>query len=274
MKISILGCGWLGMPLGIHLQNQGHLIKGSTTSREKQSILKRNGFESYVIVAGKQEVKGENSDAFWKSDVLFLNIPPGRRRKDVLKRYPRQIHNILEKVKDGSVKWVIFASSTSVYSNFEGVVSEENADFEKASSASGQALITSEKMLIDSTGFDTTILRFGGLYGYDRHPVNYLSGRKNLDKADKPVNLIHQDDCIKIVAELLRQDVRKGIFNAVSDGHPPRKEFYKSAARHFDLPAPVFKEENNGHNKIVSNQRLKDVLGYQFIYPNPMDHTP
>lgn len=274
MKISILGCGWLGMPLGNHLQNQGHFIKGSTTSREKQSILKRNGFESYVIKAGKQGIIGENSDAFWKSDVLFLNIPPGRRRKDVLERYPRQIHHTLEKVREGTVNWVIFASSTSVYSNFGGVVSEEDADIKKASSASGQALITSEEKLMESTGFDTTILRFGGLYGYDRHPVNYLSGRKNLDKADKPVNLIHQDDCIKIVDELLRQDIRTGIFNAVSDGHPPRKEFYQSAARHFSLPAPVFNNKNNGHNKIVSNQRLKDVLGYQFIYPNPMDHTP
>ncbi|MEZ7854793.1 MAG: SDR family NAD(P)-dependent oxidoreductase, partial [Cyclobacteriaceae bacterium] len=31
--ISILGCGWLGLPLARQLVQQGHQIKGSTTSQ-------------------------------------------------------------------------------------------------------------------------------------------------------------------------------------------------------------------------------------------------
>lgn len=271
MKISILGCGWLGLPLGVHLKKQGHLIKGSTTDEGKKEVLNQNGLQPFLIEVKKDGIIGEKCDSFWESELLFLNIPPGRRQGDVFNRYPEQIRNILDRIKQGTIKWVIFASSTSVYSNYGGIVSEEDTAVKNASSDSGRALLRVEEMLKDDSGFDTTVIRFGGLYGYDRHPVKYLSGRKNLDKADKPVNLIHQDDCIKIVDELIRQDVREGIYNAVSDGHPPRKEFYASAARHFNLPAPVFKDRNNGQNKIVSNQRLKDDLRYNFIYPNPID---
>ncbi|MEX0994802.1 MAG: SDR family oxidoreductase [Balneolaceae bacterium] len=274
MEISILGCGWLGLPLAIRLQNQGHVIKGSTTSEEKLEILKRNEIQPYLIEVGKQEVKGTNTGSFWESEVLFLNIPPGRRQGDVLDRFPLQIQAVIDKIREGTIEWVIFASSTSVYSNHEGRVSEEDASPDKASSDSGRALLRCEEMLRNQSGFDTTVIRFGGLYGYDRHPVTYLSGRKNLDKADKPVNLIHQDDCVNIVDEIIRQDVREGVFNAVSDGHPPRQEFYESAARHFNLPFPVFNEGNTSQNKIVSNQQLKEILQYQFSYPDPMDHTP
>jgi UDP-glucose 6-dehydrogenase len=35
MKISIVGCGWLGLPLGEKLAKSGHQVFGSTTSVEK-----------------------------------------------------------------------------------------------------------------------------------------------------------------------------------------------------------------------------------------------
>ena len=34
-KISILGCGWLGLPLAKSLLAKGYKIKGSTTSESK-----------------------------------------------------------------------------------------------------------------------------------------------------------------------------------------------------------------------------------------------
>jgi len=32
-RISILGTGWLGLPLAKALTEEGHILKGSTTSR-------------------------------------------------------------------------------------------------------------------------------------------------------------------------------------------------------------------------------------------------
>lgn len=49
MKISILGCGWLGLPLAKQLIKKGFSVKGSTTSEEKISILKTEGIISFLI---------------------------------------------------------------------------------------------------------------------------------------------------------------------------------------------------------------------------------
>jgi nucleoside-diphosphate-sugar epimerase len=89
----------------------------------------------------------------------------------------------------------------------------------------------------------------------------------------KPVNLIHQDDCIQIVKNIIESDISSGVFNAVSDGHPPRKTFYQSAADHYGVDPPEFDDASTSVNRIISNEKLKKELSYSFIYPNPLDHT-
>jgi len=273
MTISILGCGWLGLPLAQHLLNKNYIIKGSTTTKEKISLLRNAGIESYLMEI-PADIGKENNRSFWECDTLFVNIPPGRKNPDVVKDFPDSVRQLIKKVKEHEIKWVIFVSSTSVYDEFGGITKEEDADMNITATDSGKALLKAERLLMHEMVFDTTVIRFGGLYGYDRHPVKYLAGKKNLDKARKPVNLIHQDDCIEIIRRIIEMDVKNETLNAVSDGHPPRETFYRSAAEHFDLPLPEFKKDTNDGYRIVSNQKLKERLNYEFTYPNPMDHNP
>ena len=46
-SISILGCGWLGLPLARQLIKLGYSVKGSTTSPEKIQILKGSQIDGY-----------------------------------------------------------------------------------------------------------------------------------------------------------------------------------------------------------------------------------
>jgi len=41
--VSILGCGWLGKPLGAALINEGYLVMGSTSRHENIGALKAAG---------------------------------------------------------------------------------------------------------------------------------------------------------------------------------------------------------------------------------------
>ncbi len=272
MIISVLGCGWLGFPLAQNLLSEGFTVKGSTTSEKKLKEIKQAGIEAYLLELPKQ-IDEEESKKFWSADILFLNIPPGRGNETVEKDYPQLVQKIADKAKKEGIEWIIFASSTSVYSPLGGITKEGDAKSGSAARPSGEAVLKAEDILSKS-GLDTTIIRFGGLYGYGRHPVKYLAGKKNLSDAAKPVNLIHQTDCLNIVLEIIRQDKKNEIYNAVSDGHPPRKEFYKSAANHFNLPEPEFNSEKKENYRVVSNDKLRQELGYAFSYPNPMDHTP
>jgi len=48
-QISILGYGWLGLPLAKVLLENGFSVKGSTTSVEKISVLENSGIQPYLI---------------------------------------------------------------------------------------------------------------------------------------------------------------------------------------------------------------------------------
>jgi nucleoside-diphosphate-sugar epimerase len=111
------------------------------------------------------------------------------------------------------------------------------------------------------------VLRCGGLIGGDRHPAKYMSGRKNIGKADAPVNLIHRDDCIAIITRIVEEQIRGEIFNAVADGHPSKGKYYTKAAEELGLEAPEFKKDTKDKNyKVVSNDKLKEMLSYEFMH--------
>jgi nucleoside-diphosphate-sugar epimerase len=272
MTISVLGCGWLGFPFAQHLLNKDFEVRGSTTSKDKLPKISQAGIKPYLIELPKS-LTDPNSDSFWSTEILFLNIPPGRGNKNVLSKYPKMIEGVVNRVKQHSDTWIIFASSTSVYSETGEITSEDDAKPGTASRLSGEVILTSEAILKES-GLPYTILRFGGLYGYGRHPVNHLSGKHSLKSPCKPVNLVHQSDCIRVLDQIIHQKKVNKIYNVVSDGHPPRKEFYLSAAKHFNLPLPKFGPSEDIQYRVISNQKLKDELNFSFSYPNPMDHTP
>jgi nucleoside-diphosphate-sugar epimerase len=270
MTISILGCGWLGLPFAEHLRADGYVIKASTTSPENLELLKGKDINPFLLKL-KPQLECESCEEFWNSEALVLNIPLGRGRVNVREYHLHQINAVIKEVKNSPIDCLIFISSTSVYPEKPGIVSEEDAEFNNAVRPSGNALLDAEKKLMDQNQFDTTVIRFGGLYGYDRHPAKYLSGRKNIGKGNAPVNLMHRDDCIAIIQQIIEEDVRNEIFNGVSDGHPPKKMYYPAVADSLDLEPPTFKKDEGKNYKVVSNRKLKELLNYNFKYPNPMD---
>ena len=267
MRVSILGCGWLGTPLAEHLIKRNHHVKGSTTSPEKINLLQKKSIEPYLVRLSPALEDPETAQPFWDTDILIINIPPGRSRENVHNYHRRQIKSIVDAISDSSVKQVIFVSSTSVFPSTPGKVTETDTIPGKAVRDSGNALLEAETMLMKSENFNTTVVRFGGLYGGDRHPAKYMAGRKNLGKADAPVNLIHRDDCIAIITQIMEEKITGEVFNAVADAHPTRKEYYSNAAKKLGLEPPTFAEDDTGNDyKVVSNEKLKKMLGYQFIH--------
>ncbi len=265
--ISICGCGWLGLPLGAFLVEKGFSVKGSTTREEKFPALQQAGIEPFRIVLDP-DLSGEHIADFLKSDILVINIPP-RRRPDIVDYHLRQMAGLLGAVKQSPVKHIVFISSTSVYPSLNRGVAEDDA--RDPESPSGQALLGVEKMLFEESSFSTTVLRFCGLVGYDRDPVVFLGRMDRLAHPDQPVNLIHRDDCIGIIDEVICQDVWGEVFNACSPCHPLRKEYYARAAERSGKPLPPFDHQDDGTSfKIIESARLERILGYRFLVPDPM----
>lgn len=263
-QISILGCGWLGLPLAKALLKNEFSIKGSTTSVEKLSVLENSGIQPFLIALSEEKPTGNLTGFLENSKILIIDVPPKLRGSEK-ENFVSKIKNIIPFIEKSTIENVLFISSTSVYGEENLVVIEEtelNPDTE-----SGKQLVQAEQLLQSNPNFKTTVLRFGGLIGEDRHPIKFLAGRKNIENPNAPINLIHQDDCIGIIMEILKSNSWNETFNAASPFHPSRKEYYTKKAIDLDLVAPEFIDETSFLGKTISSSKIETVLGYQFIKP-------
>ena len=263
---SILGCGWLGVPLAKHFLENGFSVKGSVTSEEKFEMLRDAGISPYRIVLSDTEVILDDPD-FFRCDVLVISIPP-RRIEDIEQVFPSQIRRLIPFILKAGIQKVIFISSTSVYPDRNQLARENEILF--PDKASGMALADAENLLREQSGFKTTIVRFGGLIGADRNPARFLL-KSAQPIANAPVNLIHQDDCIGIISAIVKQELWGETLNACCPEHPMKKDFYEKAAIKSGLPVPVISEELAAF-KTIDSSKLIRLLNYQFIYSSPMDY--
>ena len=263
--ISILGCGWLGFPLAKHLVSLGFTVKGSTTTPAKLQPIQHNRILPFLIECDP-EVRGDRVSEFFQSDIVFLNIPFKRNLEDP-KFYYQQIQSVANWIAQSPVKFVIFASSTSIYPQ-SLKLADEHISFVPDNQRS-QVLFEAEQLLMQAQGFDTTIIRFAGLFGGER--VGKTSFKDVVEDSDQPMNVIHLDDCIEIVTQIIKRDIRNEIFNACADKHPTRKEFYMRRILKHREEMPIFKDAQSKHQRIVSNDQLKQVLNYQLKYPDPLN---
>jgi nucleoside-diphosphate-sugar epimerase len=267
MKISILGCGWLGFPLARSLETKGHKVKGSTTRLEKLPELRQVGIEPLWLQL-TPEPKGIGWDYLLDCDVLIINIPP-RLEKAGADFHPAQIRNLVNLIKDSSVKQVIYVSSTSVYPDLNREVSEE--DVTSPSQSASPALVEVEQFIQDLPQ-SKLILRCGGLMGYERIPAKYVAGKKELTTGELPVNYIHRDDVIGIIEAFLQNPALwNNVYNVVAPLHPTRRGVYLASCIPFGYEPPTFRKAGASPFKIISSQKVQNALDYRFVYPNPLE---
>lgn len=266
MKISILGCGWLGFPLAQSLEKQDHQVKGSTTRSEKLRELRQVGIEPLWLQL-TPEPKGIGWDYLLDCDVLIINIPP-RLEKAGADFHPAQIRNLVKLIKGSSVKQIIYISSTSVYPDLNREVNEEDVT---APNQSASPALAEVEQLIQDLPQSTLVLRCGGLMGYERIPAKYVAGKKELTTGEIPVNYIHRDDVIGVIEAFLQNPALwNSVYNAVAPLHPTRREVYSASGIPFGYEPPTFKESGANPFKIISSQKLGNALNYHFLYPDPL----
>ncbi len=263
MKISILGCGWLGFPLALHFLKEKYQVKGSTTTLDKKTILKLNGIEPYLI-----NLENENVEfgSFLETDILLINIPPGLRKWGI-KKHLEELKKILTNIQKDAISKIIFISSTSVYT-------EQNRELTEEEAQPDHDLIFAENLIIEfckKTKIPFLVLRCGGLMGYDRIPCKYYAGKKDLDISDTPVNYIHRDDVIGIIELLIIKNFQNEIVNVVAPLHPNRKEVIENCCESLGYDKPVYAiNHSNDKYKIVSIEKLNSLIDYPFKYPDPL----
>jgi nucleoside-diphosphate-sugar epimerase len=240
------------MPLAEHLAALGYAVKGSTTSRHRTDELSSVGAQPFVI-----DIENLSKDAlgFLNSTVLIVAVPS---------QTASSFQELLLRIEQSTIEKVVLVSSTSVYSNSNQVITE---DTEIAPSSPLSAI---EDLFRNNQAIDTTVIRFGGLVGYDRHPSRFFSPGRKIPNPDSFVNMIHRDDCIRIIEQIIVQGVWGEVFNCCADSHPTKRDFYTKFASEIGVDPPVFDETGGSEYKIISNAKLKARLNFRFKYPDLM----
>lgn len=251
--ISILGCGWLGSTLAVELISKGYRVKGSNTTNIKVRELEAKGITPFVIDISDNDI---NIYDFLSADILIIAITS----KNI-----SDFKNFIKKIEKSEVQKVLFVSSTSVYPNTNGVVTEETHTI-------NSPLAEIEILFKSSSFFESTIIRFGGLFGYDRKPGNFFKSGKKIENPEGYINFIHRDDCIRIIEQIIVKDTWNKVLNACSDSHPTRRKFYLKESKKLKNYSVFFNEKSENNFKIVNSQKLKNLLGYEFKYADLMNY--
>jgi len=264
-KIAILGCGWLGIPLAKSFVRNGYLVNGSTTSFEKLIVLENEKINAFQIALSANEVIGAIESFLNNIEILIIDIPPKLRgiADSNQKEFVRKIDNLIRFIEKSTVEKVVFVSSTSVYEEDNSQVTEMTIP--NPETEAGKQLLEVETLLQNNNHFKTTVLRFGGLVGENRHPIHFLAGKKGIENPEAPINLIHQEDCIAIISKIVANEVWNETFNAVAPFHPSRFDYYTQKALDLYLPLPEFDFNKKSVGKTISSEKIENTLKYKFL---------
>lgn len=276
VHVLIVGCGYVGLELGRRL-TPAHRVTGVRRSDEGLQAVSDAGLEAV------------HADATNPTDLLTLPsvdvvVYAASAGPDSSARatYVEGLETLLDHFGDRRVRpdRFVYTSSTGVYGDHDGDWVDEETPLDPTTERE-TILVEAERVAREhgNPGIARTIVRFGGLYGPGRSPVErYLDG----PVSPGYTNFVHRDDAAGAISHLLTQDVgRDAIVNVVDDEPQSRPELARRFAEMQGVEPPAVvpladrevaqgRRERLAANKRVSNDRLH-ALGYEFRYPTVVD---
>lgn len=268
--ISIIGFGWIGEPLGLHLSERGRKVQGSTTTPEKQEKLSQKGLHA-IRFSFNPHPEGIGFNTLFQSEVLVVNIPP-RTRSGNGAFHLEQIKYLKSLIDNSPIQKVIFVSSTGIYPE-EPSAEKYSENFPLSQENTGnETIFRVEQLMGKDRNFDLTIVRFGGLMGDDRIPGKYFSGKENVAGHTR-VNFIHRNDAVQMLTWVIENGLWNQTFNGVAPIHPLRREIYEKNAKDLGIAPPAsYQIEAEGRDRLIDSSKILKS-GFQFEFPNPLDFS-
>ena len=277
MKSLIVGCGYVGIPLGMELIRLGHEVSGLRRSRSAEDELKAAGIVPLVADITKPETLAGLPRGF---DWVVNCVAAGGGAEDYRQVYLQGTRNLVEWLASGPPKKFVCTSSTSVYGQADGSQVKESSPAEPFADTA-KVLVETERALqaaVRERQIPAVILRVAGIYGPDRGHwfKQFLKNEARLEGGgSRYLNMIHRDDVIGCIIAALKNGRPGEIYNAVDDEPVSQRHFFQWLAEELDKPLPPSEPENplenrkrGVTNKRVLNRKLKMELGYRLKYPN------
>lgn len=261
IRIGVIGCGWLGSALVETLVKEAYYVVATTQSQDKVKGIQELGAQAEIISLPFNDFNVTTAAIFY-CQTLVICIPP--QLKQGKKNYPEKILDIVKHAEPNIVKKIILISSTAVYADNIGDVTEQTQL--KLSNEKVKILAEAEQHVINFSR-QSTVIRAAGLVGPNRHPGRFFNNNRLLNSPNAYVNLLHQTDLVAQILTFIKDQAATGIFNAVSEMQVTKKHYYSIAAKALNLPIPSFDENSEVElGRKVIGDKLRDRLGFQYQY--------
>ncbi len=277
VRVLIVGCGYVGLPLGAELVRRGHTVAGLRRTPEGSGELVAAGITPLAGDVTRPETLQPLPGPF---DWVVNTVSSSKGGADVYRAvYVEGTRNLLAWLAGSPLRKFIYTSSTSVYAqNDRGEVTEASPAEPK--SDTGRLLVETENLLLAAArehGFPAVVLRVAGIYGPERGHLfqQYLRDEARLSgDGSRLLNMIHRDDVVAAAIAALERGEPGQIYNVADDEPVSQLAFFQWLAEqlHRPLPPPASQAENANRkrgvtNKRVSNRRLREELHCALKFP-------
>lgn len=276
MRVLIVGCGYVGLPLGAELVRQGHEVFGLRRSASVENELEAVGIKPLAADITRPETLAKLPRGF---DWVVNCVAAGGGAENYRRVYLEGTRNLLEWLAFVPPEKFVHTGSTGVYAQYDGsVVTEESPADPVAETA--KILRKTESVLLAAArkNFPAVILRVAGIYGPGRGHwfKQFLRGEARIEgDGSRFLNMIHRDDVAGCIIAALKNGRSGEIYNAVDDEPVSQLKFFEWLAAELERPLPpkvpadaeVWRKRGVT-NKHVSNAKLRAELKYAFKHPN------
>jgi nucleoside-diphosphate-sugar epimerase len=278
MKCLVVGCGYVGLPLGAELVRRGHEVFGLRRNGGVKNELKAAGIRPLVADITKPETLTKLPRNFdW---VVNCAASAGGRAEDYRKIYLDGNQNLISWLAASSPEKFVFTSSTSVYGQNDGSVVTEESPAGPAEETA-KVLVEAERLLLAAVAdrkVPAVILRVAGIYGPGRGHLfkQFLRGEARIEgDGSRWLNMIHRDDVVGCIIAALERGKPGEVYNAVDNEPVTQLNFFEWLAVELKLPLPPkipadveIRRKRGATNKRVSNAKLRIELKYEFRFPD------
>jgi nucleoside-diphosphate-sugar epimerase len=304
-RILLLGCGYTLEKTIFKLQPEFKLddILVTTTTAEKKKRFEMSGVTAELVTTSENSEIKSLFERYPYLENIVDSIPPFREEN----RPERGVENVASELHLlPRLKLMLYLSTTGVYGVNDGSIVDEDTPTGEQLTPWGRARVLSENAYtkhLKKTKNNVTFctLRLPAIYGEKRGMKQALQSgyfklvmKKNAVKPLDVATIIHENNLfrwsnrvhVEDLASIIACIVKKAVLN---DMHIPKKlciaddtpslqneiVLYFCQKYGYPLPDCITEEEarERGYftmvsNQKVSNKKMKEILGYELLYPS------
>lgn len=261
------GHGYSAQALSRLLKPQGWNICGTTRDPAQTATIRASGADPLVWPGQTPDLDGVTH--------LLISTSPKADGDPVLAVLHEEIA-----ARAAQFEWVGYLSTTAVYGDHQGAWVDETTPATPTAER-GQWRVQAEQQWLSIPELPVHIFRLAGIYGPGRGPFSKLkrAGMRRIIKPGQVFSRIHVADIAQVLAASMSAPNPGTIYNVCDDEPVPPQDViaYAAELQGLSLPAAVAFDEADltpmarsfyNENKRVRNDRIKDELGVQLLYPN------